>query len=39
MKEKVFFIFTEGGYIGTVTWIETDNHIFAFADLYGISET
>lgn len=34
-KEKLFLIYTKYGYIGTVTWIETDDHIYSFADLYG----
>jgi hypothetical protein len=36
MKEKLYLIFTEGGYIGTVTWIEDSNFIFACADIYGV---
>ena len=36
MKEKLYLIFTEGGFIGTVTWIEDTNYVFAFADIYGI---
>jgi hypothetical protein len=36
MIEKVYFIYTEQGYIGTITWLEVDDKIFALADIYGI---
>jgi hypothetical protein len=36
MIEKVYFIYSEQGFIGTVTWLEVIDKIFALVDIYGI---
>lgn len=36
MIEKIYFLYSEQGFIGTITWLEVDDKIFALVDVYGL---
>lgn len=38
MKERLYLIFTEGGFIGTILIFENDTNIFTLIDLFGYFE-
>ena len=38
MNERLWLIFTEGGFIGTTIILENDNNVYSLVDLFGYFE-